>query len=306
MNQKPLISVVVPVYNVEKYLNKCLDSIIGQTYKNLEIILVDDGSTDDSGAICDVYREKDSRVIVVHQKNQGLSGARNTGIHMANGELLGFVDSDDYIVENMYERLLDVLLKNDAQISICDCECIMEVGEEIIHQEYPKLKTEVLNKEQTLQRLDGFSYPYWKYVTAWNKLYRKHLFDEICYPVGKKNEDEFIAHSLFAKAECVTVISEPLYKYVQRADSIMGGSQKKKHMDAVYALKERCDFFLERGNKQLYKATLRMAYLTFKEILCEQKNKGEDEFKEIYTWLFRSLLKNFDIRTIKLWILYHQ
>lgn len=305
MNQKPLISVVVPVYNVEKYLNKCLDSIIGQTYRNLEIILVDDGSTDDSGAICDVYREKDARVRVVHQKNQGLSGARNTGINIANGELLGFVDSDDYIIENMYERLLEVLLKNDAQISICDCECIMEAGEEISHQEYPKLVTEVLNKEQAFQRLDGFSYPYWKYVTAWNKLYRKHLFDELRYPVGKKNEDEFIAHILISKAERLAVISEPLYMYVQRADSIMGGSQKKKHMDAVYALKERCDFFLELNYKKLYKATLRMAYLIFKEILCEQKNMGV-EFKEIYTWLFRSLLKTFDLRAIKLWILYHQ
>lgn len=304
MNQKPLISVVVPVYNVEKYLNKCLDSIIGQTYRNLEIILVDDGSTDDSGAICDVYREKDARVRVVHQKNQGLSGARNSGINIANGELLGFVDSDDYIVENMYERLLDVLLKNDAQISICDCECIMEAGEEISHQEYPKLETEVLNTEQAFQRLNGFSYPYWKYVTAWNKLYRKHLFDELRYPVGKKNEDEFIAHILISKAERLAVISEPLYMYVQRADSIMGGSQKKKHIDAVYALKERCNFFLELNYKQLYKATLRMAYLIFKEILGEQKNKGE-EFKEIYTWLFRSLLKTFDLRTIKLWILYH-
>ncbi len=305
MNQKPLISVVVPVYNVEKYLNKCLDSIIGQTYRNLEIILVDDGSTDDSGVICDIYREKDSRVRVVHQKNQGLSGARNTGINMANGELLGFVDSDDYIVENMYERLLEVLLKNDAQISICDCECIMEAGEEISHQEYPKLETEVLNKEQAFQRLDGFSYPYWKYVTAWNKLYRKHLFEELRYPVGKKNEDEFIAHILISKAERLAVISEPLYMYNQRADSIMGGSQKKKHIDAVYALKERCNFFLERNYKQLYKATLRMAYLIFKEILCEQKNK-EEQFKEIYTWLFRSLLKTFDLRAIKLWILYHQ
>lgn len=304
MNQKPLISVVVPVYNVEKYLNKCLDSIIGQTYRNLEIILVDDGSTDDSGAICDVYREKDSRVRVVHQKNQGLSGARNTGINIANGELLGFVDSDDYIIENMYERLLEVLLKNDAQISICDCECIMEAGEEISHQEYPKLETEVLNKEQALQRLDGFSYPYWKYVTAWNKLYRKHIFEGLRYPVGKKNEDEFIAHILISKVERLAVISEPLYMYVQRADSIMGGSQKKKHIDSVYALKERCDFFLERNYKQLYKATLRMAYLIFKEILCEQKNMGE-EFKEIYTWLFRSLLKTFDLRAIKLWILYH-
>lgn len=305
MNQKPLISVVVPVYNVEKYLNKCLDSIIGQTYRKLEIILVDDGSTDESGSICDVYREKDSRVRVIHQKNQGLSGARNTGIDNANGELLGFVDSDDYILENMYERLLEVLLKNDAQISICDCECIIEAGEEINHQEYPKIETEVLNKEQALQRLDGFSYPYWKYVTAWNKLYRKHLFEEIRYPVGKKNEDEFIAHILISKAERLAVISEPLYMYVQRADSIMGGSQKKKHIEAVYALKERCNFFLELNYKQLYKATLRMAYLIFKEILCEQKNKGE-EFKEIYTWLFRSLLKIFDLRAIKLWILYHQ
>lgn len=305
MKQKPLISVVVPVYNVEKYLKKCLDSIIGQTYKNLEIILVDDGSTDESGAICDVYKEKDSRIRVVHQKNQGLSGARNTGINIANGELLGFVDSDDYITENMYERLLEVLLKNDADICICDCECIMEAGEEIIHQEYPKLEAEALNKEQALQRLDGFSYPYWKYVTAWNKLYRKHLFDELRYPVGKKNEDEFIAHILISKAERLAVISEPLYMYVQRADSIMGGSQKKKHIDAVYALKERCNFFLERNNKQLYKAALRMAYLIFKEILCEQKNKGE-EFKDIYIWLFCSLLKTFDLRAIKLWILYHQ
>lgn len=178
---KELISVIIPVYNVEKYLNKSIESVIKQTYKELEIILVDDGSTDSSGKICDEFAQKDDRIKVIHKKNGGLSDARNAGISEAKGKYLGFIDSDDYIDKNFYEILYNVLKKYNSDISICKHRETYTDYEE--NTSKLEIKEQVFNTEQALKELLLFgevnNY-------AWNKLYKKELFNEINYPVGKK------------------------------------------------------------------------------------------------------------------------
>ena len=166
--EEELISVIVPVYNVEKYLEKCIDSIINQTYQNLEIILVDDGSTDGSGKICDEYSRKDNRIKVIHKENGGLSDARNIGIKNANGGLIGFIDSDDYITENMFEVLQKDLRKYNADISSCDIQNVNEAGEclKIIRVSTEGQTSKVFEREEALKLLLEDTIKSY----AWNKL----------------------------------------------------------------------------------------------------------------------------------------
>ena len=174
------VSVIVPVYNVEKYLKQCLDSIVDQTLEDLEIVLVDDGSVDSSGTICDEYAKKDSRIEVIHKANGGLSDARNVGISKAKGRYIGFVDSDDYIKEDMYEILLNLIKKYDADVSICNLYDVID-GNECIRnkengiREYSRL--DILKEVLLDKNIQSY---------AWNKLYEKELFDEIKYPIRKK------------------------------------------------------------------------------------------------------------------------
>ena len=178
-----LISIIIPVYKVEKYLEKCIESVLKQTYTNLQIILVDDGSPDNCGKICDEYDKKDSRIEVIHKANGGLSDARNVGISKAKGRYIGFVDSDDYIKEDMYEILLNLIKKYDADVSICNLYDVID-GNECIRnkengiREYSRL--DILKEVLLDKNIQSY---------AWNKLYEKELFDEIKYPIGKKYED---------------------------------------------------------------------------------------------------------------------
>ena len=171
--QDELISIIIPVYKVEKYLEKCINSIIGQTYTNLQIILVDDGSPDNSGKICDKYAKKDSRVEVIHKSNGGLSEARNSGIERAKGKYIGFVDSDDYIKEDMYEVLYNLITRFQADVSICnlydvvgDEKNIRNINEGI--KEYNRI--DILKEVLMDKNIQSY---------AWNKLYKKELFDNL-------------------------------------------------------------------------------------------------------------------------------
>lgn len=225
----PEISIIVPVYNVEKYLKKCIDSIISQTYKNIEIILIDDGSTDKSGEICDEYASNDNRIIVVHKENGGLSSARNAGIDMAQGKYLGFVDSDDYIEKDMYETLYKNLVDNDADISVCGIfNCYngnqyIECSEKTFMLLDPKAAlSEVLIGKR-------FSVP------ACNKIYNRNLFNDMRYPVGKLSEDAFITPTLISNSKRVVVDTTPKYYYVHRKGSITSSYFKMKDFDVVEA-----------------------------------------------------------------------
>lgn len=226
------ISIIVPVYNVEKYLNKCVDSILNQTFKEFELILVDDGSPDNSGAICDQYAEKDSRVTVIHKENGGLSDARNAGIEVAQGKYLGFIDSDDYIAEDMYDILYQNIKKYNADIS--SVELISVYNDHFKLKDYsPEIK--VLNQEQAMQVvLEGTEF----YAYAWNKLYNRNLFSEIRFPKGKTFEDAFIIMKILKRANKVVVSNLEKYFYVKRQNSIMSSTFSKKTFDVIEAWEE--------------------------------------------------------------------
>ena len=223
----PLISVIVPVYNVEKYLCKCIDSIINQTYENIEIILVDDGSTDSSGEICDRYSMQHNNITAYHKTNGGLSSARNYGIEKAKGEYLGFIDSDDYIENNMYETLLKLSQENDAEMSMC---ALFDVFDGKIRKIHKDITVITVDKEEAIKMVleaDVVS------VTAVNKLYRRELFDTIRYPEGKTIEDGFVIVDLLSECNRITVSSEQLYYYVHRKASITSDSFSEKNLDAI-------------------------------------------------------------------------
>lgn len=222
---RPLITVIVPVYNVEKYLNRCINSIIEQTYCNLEIIIVDDGSTDSCPSMCDTWARRDSRIKVIHQPNKGLSGARNTGLDLAKGEYIGFVDSDDYISKDMYEILLKEIKNNSADISIIGVSKVYNNGEK--HFVGPKIGNMVMTAS------DAFKYinlPGYFDIAAWNKLTKKTLFKNVRFPENEKvSEDYPVAFALIARAKKIVYNSKPCYLYCQHQ-----GTLSSKVSDAKY------------------------------------------------------------------------
>lgn len=205
---KPLISVIVPVYNVGDFVGKCLDSIVRQNYKNLDIVVVDDGSTDESGEICDKFAKKEKRVRVFHKENGGLSDARNFGIKKAKGKIVAFVDSDDFISEDFIGTMYKYMVGKNADIVVCGYN-LTRPKEEIMTGRQATIR--LLVEQENID------------IVTWNKLYRKKLFvdNNIYFPKGEKHEDSRTTYKLFSKAEKIMYISEPLYVYVDRAGSLM-------------------------------------------------------------------------------------
>lgn len=233
-----MISVVVPIYNVDKFLEQCIESIINQTYKDIEIILVDDGSTDDSGKICDSYRAIDNRIIVIHKKNEGLSSARNAGLEVAHGEYICFIDSDDYIHIRMFEIMESYI--RSADIVICGKRDIWGTGSN-------NIISESLNVDYQIDTMSGeraFEHFLLEdnegYVVAWNKLYRTRTFllNGIRYPEGKIHEDCFTTYRLFIQSDRVVYIDIPLYNYRHRDGSIMCNHDMLKDMFIMEAYSE--------------------------------------------------------------------
>ena len=244
-----LISIIVPIYNMEKYLVKCIDSIINQTYKNLEIILVDDGSTDKSSIICDEYKKIDSRIKVIHKSNGGLSSARNAGLDIAMGSLIGFVDSDDYIEETMYEKMKNNMDYYKSDISVCNFYYVKNGKKEI------SMKNLSSNIAEGKTKFDNLYNEYVSYgVYAWNKLYKKELFDNIRYPNGKIFEDTYIICDLLEKARRVSYLIEPLYNYVFRDGSICH-SFTINHFDIINSFNNNINFF---NKKKYYNLVLKV------------------------------------------------
>lgn len=232
------ISVIVPVYNTEKYLRKCVNSIINQTYKNLEIILVDDGSTDDSGVICDELLKEDSRIKVIHKENGGLSSARNRAMQIATGDFIGFVDSDDCILEDFYKYLYELINKYEADIAEGD---FLRISDENIDkvQKLLKKRNDEINIENVvcsgLEALDIIygieETPYIKKVVVWNKLYKKELLKNIIFPEGKLHEDEFTTHKILYNANKIISSNKYIYGYMQTKNSIMRKEISKKRIN---------------------------------------------------------------------------
>lgn len=221
--EQSLISVVVPVYNVEKYLEEFLYSLVNQTYSNLQIILVDDGSTDSCGKICDRYASNDRRITVVHQKNAGAGAAKNTGLDLVKGEYLSIVDSDDYLELNYYERMIQVLSDSGADI----CQCLFDY----VYQDFSvkiefMFESDIQIRELSNKRFLREALADWKYNIFCNKLFKTSLLKDNRFPVGSKIDDEFFTYKIICSAKRIVNLSEVLYHYRQRKSSVMGDSQQ--------------------------------------------------------------------------------
>ncbi len=231
-----LISIIVPVYKVEAYLDQCVQSIVDQTYQNLEIILVDDGSPDACPAMCDAWARKDSRIRVVHKENGGLSDARNAGLAVAAGDYIGFVDSDDSIAPTMYEELMTHLTDTGSEIAACGVQMVWEDGKTAM---LTCSGSAVLDNEQAMEAIISES---WLKQPVWYKLYKRSTVEGILFEKGKCHEDVFWSYQPLARADRVCVFDTPLYFYRQRSGSIMGDSFSVKRVDALEANEKRLSF----------------------------------------------------------------
>ena len=220
------ISVIVPVYNVEKYLPKCIESIINQTYKDLEIILVDDGSTDSSGNICDMFGQKDSRIKIVHKENGGLSDARNTGLDVCTGEYIGFVDCDDYIAADMYEFLYNFLKTNNLDVSMCETYHVFESNIHVCRYFEPKFlnETNKIIEEIFANKYGGSA------ISVCNKLYKREVLEDVRFDKYKSYEDVFFSLKWIGKTKTFGRTHEGKYFYLQRECSI---THQNKFSDVI-------------------------------------------------------------------------
>lgn len=236
-----LISVIVPVYQVEKYLDRCVASLVAQTYRELEIILVDDGSPDRCGAMCDAWASRDSRIVVVHKENGGLSDARNAGMRVARGELIAFVDSDDWVEPTMYASLYNRMLETGSDIASCGALRVWE-------DNTPNCMMTKLNGDHVLEKVDAMKAlidTSYLVMTVWNKLYRRRTIQNVWFPIGKINEDEFWSWKVIARADRVATLQKPYYNYLQRSGSIMSAQASKEPMLVIEAKCERHDYIVE-------------------------------------------------------------
>lgn len=237
-----LISVIVPIYNVEKYLENCVNSILNQTYDNLEIILVDDGSPDRCPELCDKFAMLDNRIRVIHQQNGGLSKARNSGIDVARGKYLVFVDSDDTIENELIRKLYICLKKYNCKMAACSRNYVFEDGHIICKT--PKDIDRVFEFEEAIKEMNTFEL---FDMSAWAKIYNRELFETIRFPEGKLSEDYFVMFKLIDLAHRVAYISEPLYNYLQRTSSI--SRNKKINHDFIEAAKAQMEYLDQRYPK---------------------------------------------------------
>lgn len=239
-----LISIIIPVFQVEKYLDKCIASVVAQTYQNLEIILVDDGSTDRCPVICDEWAARDSRIVVIHQYNQGLSEARNHGTDACSGSYILYIDSDDYIERNMVECLLQVCIDTDADVSCCGH--YKEYANHVVNCPLTKERKIFEGEEIVISAMKGGVFSHY----AWNKLWRRELFDSDCrFPPCMYFEDIATVWKLFLKCQKVVCIPDILYHYVARKDSIGNTKSMKNLVDRWVAFKERYDVMATRSEE---------------------------------------------------------
>lgn len=264
LKSEPLISVIVPVYNVEKYLSKCIKSIKLQTYNNLEIILVNDGSEDRSQLICESFCKIDNRIKLLNKKNGGLSDARNVGIKVSTGQYLTFIDSDDYISNDYIEYLYRMLKDNNADVSICNCYFVTEKGMIVSNKIKNNSKTIVMNKINAIKTL-----LYQKEFTtsAWGKLYSSKVFENIYFPVGKLHEDVGTIYKVFDKCNYVVWRNEAKYYYLQRSGSIVNSNFNIKKMDYLEQTLAIIKY-MELYHKNLYKAAISRHFSACFQILA--------------------------------------
>ena len=254
---KELISIIVPIYNVEAYLERCLDSLVGQTYSNIEIILVDDGSTDHCPEICDIWERKDPRIKVIHKENGGLSDARNVGIKKVSGDYIIFVDSDDWLHRDMIKILADIRMETNADIVECQAKKVTEyVKDDSIN--FKEINIRQFSSREALEALIDENI---LKQTVWNKLYKKDVIDCIQFEYGKYHEDEFWTYQVLARAEKIIFVDIELYYYFQRNDSIMGQAFSLNRLDAIEGRYRRLEFLKRYYNEKEFEVKKNLFFL---------------------------------------------
>lgn len=299
----PLISVIVPVYKVEKYIHKCIDSILNQTFRDFELFLVDDGSPDHCGKICDEYAVKDDRVIVIHKENGGLSDARNVAIDRAKGDYLTFIDSDDYVALDYLESLYNALIQSDSDIAISNITTFAENGQ------YDNEFYKITDKIEVLEGKDIFSTIYRPNACA--KLYKRFIFDDIRYPVGRLYEDAFVYHDVLSKANRIVLTGANSYYYLVRDDSIMRQEYKLAFTDIIDAIELRVKKLEELSlqdladdNRVFIYSRVAVAFANLDPSVPENQKRLE-EIKEIYDGEYPKLMKttNNSKQKFRYWLL---
>lgn len=283
-----LVSVIIPVYNVEKYLRKCLDSVINQTYKELEIILVDDGSTDSSGKICDEYAQKDNRIKVIHKSNGGLSDARNVGIEKSNGEYICFIDSDDYIELDMFENLYKACIEKNVKIASCDKIRELENGKKIIEKRYEESR--IITKKEAYSNILLFD------PAVCDKMFEKSLFANVRFPKGKLYEDILTTNKLVEQCDYLYHVAKPFYHYIQRNNSIVHQKFNIKKLDYIKNAKKLYEYIM-KSYPELKEQCDAYYSLVLCTILCDiygDRKKFKKEYKEYLNELkkYKKIINN--------------
>lgn len=281
---QPLISIIIPIYKTEPYLRRCLNSIISQTYTNLEIILVDDGSPDKSFKICSEYAAKDKRIQIIRKKNGGLSDARNAGLDRCKGDFISFVDSDDWVEKRYVEKLFTLLTTTKADISIGN---FIRTNKTSILLPKGTIQAKIFYPKQAIICCTHGRRP--TFVTSWSKLYKKELFDNLRFPVGKYHEDEFTTYLLFYKSKSIAYTSQVLYYYYSRESSI---TTSQHPYDALEAFEQRYLFFKEKKETELLPHLL--PPLCWHYLYCSfiEKNNGNVQKGEKLLQTMRKYVKD--------------
>lgn len=289
---KPLVSIIVPVYNVEKYIHGCITSILTQTYENLQVILVDDGTPDNSGKICDEFAEKDKRVLVIHKENGGLSSARNAGLDVAYGEYVMFIDSDDYIVDNAVEILVEACERYNTDF----------VQFDTIHTTEPKYIKQHASEDYNIEIIADLRQMYWKMyktlgpgVSACTKLHKRELFNDLRFKEGIIHEDDYFTLFALQKAKTGLYLDAKLYYYIVHENSILTSQFSKKKLDALYVLECRIKEFETLGFADLIRYAKEQYFSKLASFWCMAIEAQEEECLKIVEERMKSFKKNSNV-----------
>ena len=284
----PRISVIVPVYKVEKYLKECIDSILAQTYSDFELILIDDGSPDCCGEICDVYAKRDKRIKVIHQENMGVSAARNVGLDISEGKFITFIDSDDLVSIYYIEELYQSLILEEADISVCNYKKFKKNNTFDCNNPIQKHDTVCLNNIEAVlslydNNLNGIS------ITPWGKIFKREIFNNLRFPVGKIHEDEFIIPIAIYRAKKIVWLKSPLYGYRERENSIMHRKFTLERYDDLEGIAYCREYFFNLSEIEIVNAIIKRKLGLFAYYSLLARKSG----------IYKTLPKKYKISRIK-------
>lgn len=285
------ISVICPVYNVKPYLEQCINSILLQSFRNFELLLIDDGSTDESGIICDTFENKDKRIRVIHQENQGVSAARNVGLDHAKGTYIAFIDSDDIVNPRYLEQLYYSLINNNVDISICDYFHFTS-EDDINTRDVNGESIRIYSGREACKKMYISDNDALSMVTLWGKLIPKNMFDNTRFPVGRIHEDQFVLYKILYKCKKCIEIKEQLYGYRYNPTGIINSTFSNSRYDDILAMDQAIDFYKKKNDKELVQAASRLREsLIAKYSIMARKAKKYKNVPEQYKMSLNNAIK---------------